>query len=47
MSGTKFVVHTLLFPTKTKFGWIKSWQYDLAEFDIFAKTFTLHVIYNN
>ena len=44
MSGTKFVVQTLLFPTKKKFDWFKSGQYDLTEFDIFAKIFPSLVI---
>jgi hypothetical protein len=44
MSGTKFVVQTLLFPIKKKFNWFKSWQYGLIESDICAKTFASHVI---
>jgi len=43
MSGTKLVVQTLLFPTKKKFDWFRSWQYGLIESNICAKTFAPHV----
>jgi hypothetical protein len=42
MTGTKFVLHTLLFRTQ-QIDWFRSRQYSLTEFDIFGKTFASHV----
>ncbi len=42
MFRTKFVVQTLLFRTK-KIDWFRSRQDGLRQFDIYAKTFALHI----